>query len=358
MSKKQIKISEDLLPGLGSGVTYSPLKIVETGKETTPNKGKFKVSGHLTDQLLKYNYPKDNSKQLSIWDNLKDTTKKEIESTGVERKEVVEGIKLSPSETKLLDSLCKLLHEKSQTLDPKKDNYYTGNLPSEITEYGLERAQAPKLAFTLYELTQEYKGEDTISGKDLENVRTVLTELDNRKFLIKYTETTKYKENGKDKEIVKEYEAYRKLINVDKATLIYKEGDIETYKKSETIVLLHPIFMRQINSKFILYPPDINKRTAIANGNDKIPETTLRLIKWLAKEHSLKHYKPDMYLDRLYYLLNEKYMRENRPGLVKKYLARAIETVKALGLLLDYKIEPGKTTGEPKITFTLNKDWD
>ena len=215
MSKKQIKISEDLLPGLDSGVTYSPLKIVETGIEPTPNKGKFKRSGHLTDQLLKYNYPKDNKAQLSIFDSLGDATKIDIEETGVERTEVVEGIKLSPSETKLLDSLCKLLHEKSQTLDPKKDNYYTGNLPSEITDYGLERAHAPKLAFTLYELTKEYKGEDTISGKDLENVRTVLTELDNRKFLIKYTETTKGKG---DAWIKKEYEAYRKLINVDKAT--------------------------------------------------------------------------------------------------------------------------------------------
>ena len=184
MSKKQIKISEDLLPGLDSGVTYSPLKIVETGIEPTPNKGKFKRSGHLTDQLLKYNYPKDNKAQLSIFDSLGDATKIDIEETGVERTEVVEGIKLSPSETKLLDSLCKLLHEKSQTLDPKKDNYYTGNLPSEITDYGLERAHAPKLAFTLYELTKEYKGGEAITGKDVENVKQVLTDLDNKKFLL------------------------------------------------------------------------------------------------------------------------------------------------------------------------------
>ena len=62
-------------------------------------------------------------------------------------------------------------------------------------------------------------------------------------------------------------------------------------------------------------------------------------------------------LDRLYYLLNEKYMRENRVTKVKQELLRAIETVKALGLLLDYKIETG-ATGEPKVIFTLNKDWE
>lgn len=31
---------------------------------------------------------------------------------------------------------------------------------------------APKLAFTLYELTREYKGGETIGGKDVENVKT------------------------------------------------------------------------------------------------------------------------------------------------------------------------------------------
>jgi len=354
MSKKQLKISEDLLPGLGSGVTYSPLKIVETGTETTPNKGKFKRSGHLTDQLLKYNYPKDNNKQLSIFDSLGDTTKLDIEETGVERTEVVEGIKLSPSETKLIDSLCKLLHEKSQTLDPKKDNYYTGNLPSEITEYGLERTQAPKLAFTLYELTQEYKGEDTISGKDLENVRTVLTELDNRKFLIKYTETTKGKAGAW---IKKEYEAYRKLIFVDKATLSYGVGDIESYKKSETIVLLNPIFRRQIDSKFILYPNDIQKRTAIAYGNDKVSSIALKLRDYLMREHSSKRYTPEIGLDKLYYVLAEQWMKESRKKKVKEFTDKAIETVKALGLLIDYKIKQG-STGEEKIIFNLNKDWD
>lgn len=354
MSKKQIKISEDLLPGLGSGVNYSPLKIVETGIDNTPNKGKFKRSGHLTDQLLKYNYPKDNDKQLSIFDSLGDSTKLDIEETGVERTEIVEGIKLSPSETKLIDSLCKLLHEKSQTLDPKKDNYYTGNLPSEITDYGLERTQAPKLAFTLYELTQEYKGEDIISGKDLENVRTVLTELDNRKFLIKYTETTKGKG---DTWIKKEYEAYRKLIFVDKATLSYGVGDIESYKKSETIVLLNPIFRRQIDSKFILYPNDIQKRTAIAYGNDKISSISLKLRDYLMREHSSKRYTPEIGLDKLYYVLAEQWMKESRKKKVKEFTDKAIDTVKALGLLIDYKIKQG-STGEEKIIFNLNKDWE
>ena len=315
-------------------------------------KGKFKRSAHLTDQILKYNYPKD--RQPSLFDNLQTETLKDLEVAGVERAEIVEGIKLSPSETKIIDCLCKLLHETSQNLDAKKNNYYTGNLPSEITEYGLERTQAPKLAFTLYELTQEYKGEDTISGKDLENVRTVLTELDNRKFLIKYTETTKGKAGAW---IKKEYEAYRKLIFVDKATLSYGVGDIESYKKTETIVLLNPIFRRQIDSKFILYPNDIQKRTAIAYGNDKVSSIALKLRDYLMREHSSKRYTPEIGLDKLYYVLAEQWMKESRKKKVKEYTDKAIETIKALGLLISYEIKPG-ATGEPKVVFNLNKEWD
>jgi hypothetical protein len=332
------------------------------GQSITAPKGKFKRSGHLTDQMLKYTYPKDSKGQLSIFESLEEATKKAIEIEGeVEFTEIVEGIRLSPSETKLIDSLCKLLHEKSQTLDPKKNNYYTGNLPSVFTNYGLEKdglekekTQMPKLAFTLYELTQEYKGEDTISGKDLENVRTVLTELDNRKFLIKYTEHTKGKAGAW---IKKEYEAYRKLIFVDKATLSYGVGDIESYKKSETIVLLNPIFRRQIDSKFILYPNDIQKRTAIAYGNDKVSSIALKLRDYLMREHSSKRYNPEITLEKLFYLLAEKWMRESRKTKVKQFTDKALETAKALGLLKSYEIKTG-STGEPKVIFTLNKDWE
>ena len=89
-------------------------------------KGKFRRSGHLTDQMLKYNYPKD--RQPSLFDNLQSETLKDIEVAGVEVTEVVEGIKLSPSETKVIDCLCKLLHENSQTSDAKKEDYYSGNI--------------------------------------------------------------------------------------------------------------------------------------------------------------------------------------------------------------------------------------
>ena len=111
------------LPGVGEKPGTAFLPVTPGATEEPVKKGKYRRSGHLTDQILKYTYPKDKSLQLSIWDSLGDTTQKQIEALKVERTEIVEGIKLSPSEQKIIDTLCKLLHEKSQTLEQGKDEY-------------------------------------------------------------------------------------------------------------------------------------------------------------------------------------------------------------------------------------------
>lgn len=327
--------------------------------EEPVKKGKYKRSGHLTDQILKYNYPKDNSSQLSLalWDTLGDSTQKQIqEALKVERAEVVEGIKLSPSEQKVIDTLCKLLHEKSQTLEPGKEDYYSGNTGYELVEYGGDKkTPAPKLGFTLYELTLGYKGGLSISGKDVENVKSILQELDKRKFLLSYVETYYKKDGGR---IERRLEDFRALIHIVKLSEVdYDKTDIELSKKEETIILLNPIFRRQIDSKFILYPTDITRRTIIAYGSHNLSETALRLRDYLMRELSSKHYEPVINLDRLYWMLNEKWMRESRKKKVKEFTERAIETCKALGLLLRHEIKPG-ATGEPKVVFYINKDWE
>lgn len=355
MSNKRKNIEESLLPGLDNGGGYSPAKVIQPGVEEG-KKGKFKRSGHLTDQLLRYSYPKDKTSQLSIFDSLQDGTKKDIEVAGVEVTEIVEGIKLSPSETKIIDCLCKLLHENSQTSEPKKQDYYSGNMGYELVEYGGDKnTPAPKLAFTLYELAREYKGGETIGGKDVENVKQILTELDSKRFLLSYVETTRKKDGGR---IERKIEDFRKLIHIVKISQTeYSKEDIELSKKEETVILLNPIFRRQIDSKFILYPNDINRRTIIAYGSHNLSDIALRLRDYLIRELSSKRYQPEINLDKLYYLLAEKWMRESRKKKVKEYTEKALETVKALGLLLSYEIKTA-STGEPKVVFTLNKDWE
>ena len=350
-----MKKSQNNLPGslnaqepeIVKGVNVPELP--EEGK-----KGKYKRSGHLTDQMLKYNYPKD--RQPSLFDNLQSETLKDIEVAGVEVAQIVEGIKLSPSETKVIDCLCKLLHETSQTSDAKKEDYYSGNFGYELVEYGGDKnTPAPKLAFTLYDLTREYKGGETIGGKDVENVKQILTELDSKRFLLSYVETTKKKDGGR---IERKIEDFRKLIHIVKISQTeYNKEDIELSKKEETVILLNPIFRRQIDSKFILYPNDINRRTIIAYGSHNLSDIALRLRDYLIRELSSKRYQPEINLDKLYYLLAEKWMRESRKKKVKEYTEKALETVKALGLLLSYEIKTA-STGEPKVVFTLNKDWE
>jgi len=353
MSRK--KIIKSLLPGSGLGIEFSPTIKVEPGEVV--KKGKFKRSGHLTDQLLKYRYPQDHSLQLSfIFDSLGETTKKAIETANIKKEEIVEGIKLSPSEQKVIDCLCKLLHAKSQTLEPDKDNYYSGNVGYELVSYGGNKnTPAPKLAFTLYELTLEYKGGDYVGGKDIENVKTILQELNKRHFLLSYVETAFIKGGGR---VENKIEGFKKLIEILKISQTeYNKEDIELSKKEETIILLNPIFRRQIDRKYIQYPTDINKRTIIAYGSHNLSETALRLRDYLMRELSSKHYEPEINLDRLYYMLNEKWMRESRKKKVKEYVDKALDTVKALGLLLSYEIKTG-STGEPKIIFTINKNWE
>jgi len=355
MSNKQNKVENSILPGLGGGLGFNPIpKGAAEIKETKV--GKFKRSGHLTDQVLKYNYPKENKGQLSIFDSLQDSTKNAIETVGgVETTEIVEGIKLSPSETKIIDCLCKLLHENSQTLDPKKEDYYSGNNGFKLVEYGGDKTPAPKLAFTLYELTKEYKGGEYVGGKDIDNVKQILTGLNERKFLLSYVETTKTKGGGR---VERKIEEFKKLIDILQISQTeFNKEDIELSKLEETVILLNPIFKREIDSKFILYPNDINKRTIIAYGSHNLPEITLRLREYLMREYSSKRYKPEIGLNKLYYLLAEKWMRESRKAKVKQYTEKALETVKTLGLLESYEIKTG-STGEPKVIFTLNKSWE
>lgn len=323
----------------------------------TNSKGMYRRAGHLTDQMLKTYNPNDPSSQSSIFDSLKESTQKDIQDVvGIETTEIVEGIRLSSSETKIIDCLCKLLHERSQTSEPDKESYYSGNKGYELVKFGEDNnTPAPKLAFTLYELTQEYKGSKSISGKDVDNVKVILNGLDSKRFLLSYIETT-LKQDGS--RIERKVEDFRKLIHiVNISETEYTKENVEFSKKEETVVSLSPIFRRQIDSKFILYPNDITRRTAIAYGSSNISEAAIRLRDYLMRELSSKRYEPEMSLDKLYYLLAEKWMRESRKKKVKQFTDKAIETVIALELLIKHEIVPD-SKGESKIIFYLNKEWE
>jgi len=179
--------------------------------------------------------------------------------------------------------------------------------------------------------------------------------LDSKNFLLSYIETIRKPDGGR---IENKIEAFEKLIKILKLTKTeYTTEDIELSKQEDTVIALHPIFRRQIDSKFILYPSDINRRTFIAYGSHMLSDIALRLRDYLMRELSSKHYTPEIMLDRLYWLLAEKWMKESRKKKVKEFTNKAIETVLNLGLLKSYEIVTG-ATGELKVVFTLNKEWE
>ena len=75
MSKSKSKKGNSLLPLTGTGGAGLGFKGLPDEVKQEEKKGKFKRSGHLTDQILKYNYPPDESGQLSLWETLEDGTK-------------------------------------------------------------------------------------------------------------------------------------------------------------------------------------------------------------------------------------------------------------------------------------------
>jgi hypothetical protein len=313
----------------------------------------FRTSGHLTDQILKPG--KNFAEQLTIFDQLRTETKADLKKHDIERDETIEGIQLSAYEKKLVDSLCKILHDNSQTVDPQKRDFYTGE-GNEIRKYlnSGDNEVIPRLYVTLFELTKEYSGKNTPSGKDIQNTLKILEDLNDRKFLIRYRET-EYKEKGR--KTVKEIEGVRPLLYVDKAILrdFDAKGE-EEYRSEKIVIQLNPIFRRHIDRKFIVYPGDIQKRMIEAYGNRRVSECAINLRDYLAREVSNKRYTPEIGYTKALKQFDPKSMKSNRKKNAKRNLEKAIETAQNLHLVKSHKVVKG-ATGEDKIVFELNKNW-
>lgn len=359
MSKKEAKNNKNIFNDI-SGLTGIDKEIVipiaKEQKEKRWKTQQYKRSGHLVDQILKTSYNKDN--QLTLFDSLNDTTKIKIKENGIEGKLVVEGIRnLSASEHKLIDAICNLLGKKSQITDATKEDYYTGNIGYDLIPWGEHnnKEKVPKLSVSIYELTKEYTTNKNIGGKDVENVMDILTKLSNKRFLLRYTATIRGK-NGSRKEI--KIEKYSPLLDITHFNITkYNSKNVKTNEKKETIIQLNPIFRHQIETKYINYPIDITDRTQKAYGSKYVSSITYMLRDYLLRELSSKRYNPEITMERLYYILAEKWMKEGRKKKVKEDTEKALETMKKLGLLISYEIKKG-VYGEDKIIFTLNKDFE
>ena len=317
-------------------------------------KAKFKKPGHLVDQILKV-APRE-STTLDLFSELSEETRTELKKEKVEiSRELFSGINLTASEMKIQDTFSILLSQQSQTEDAEKPNYYTGAKPETVPSFlGGKGAIAPSIEFSLYTIAKEFKGGKTPTGKDLENVKKILQELEKKKFLIRHTEIYSKRGGGKT---TFEREGYRALFHLDKVTLTEEDKNGKQTNKAETmVVVLSPLYRQQIESKFILQPLDIIQQLTLANGNPNIPLATYNLKEYLFRELSSKHYECKITARKLYETLEPKLMQVPRLQQAKENTNRAINTLLSLGLLERYETGTSKV-GEAMFTFYLNKNY-
>jgi hypothetical protein len=347
---------------LGSGIKYHLAFQIENilrgrledWKTANKKKPKFKKPGHLVDQQLKIS-TRENS-PLDLFSELSEETITELQGAGVEiSRELFSGINLTASEMKIQDTFSILLSQQSQTEDPDKPNYYTGIEERKQDSFlGGKGAIAPSIEFSLYTIAKEFKGGKTPAGKDLENVKNILQELEKKKFLIRHKET--YSKKGGGKAII-EREGYRALFHLDRVTLTQEDKDGKQTNKAETmVVVLSPLYRQQIESKYILQPLDIIQQLTLANGGANIPLATYNLKEYLFRELASKHFECKITARKLYETLEPKLMQVPRLQQAKENTTRAIETMTSLGLLERHEIGTSKV-GETMFTFFLNKNY-
>jgi len=79
--------------------------------------------------------------------------------------------------------------------------------------------------------------------------------------------------------------------------------------KGEIVIALNPIFTDQIDTKFIEFPIDTNRRLVICScGHNKVTSSMQTLMEWMLRDLSAKRYKTEFNEENLPYMLGlEKY---------------------------------------------------
>jgi hypothetical protein len=321
-------------------------------------KKKFRQSGHLTDQTLKYKHP--SSRQMSLFDVLSNETVEKIQETKFEVK--AEGIRLTPPEDRILKALCRLLHEKCDTLSEEFD---PNDGAFQLCPYGKDqKAKAPILRISPSELYKAYLDRLDYSGEEIKFIKKTLNDLSRKMFLIIYDR----KRTVKNKTVTDRIEEFQPLVKImsfheglsDAELKKLEAGDQNIRdKRGELIIGLNPIFIDQIGSKYIEYPSDINKRTTIAAGGHlHVTESIIVLRDYMLREISANREQAEINEDRLPYLLHlEGYLKRRRKKQVQERITKAIDTVKNLGIIKDFKCVIG-SKGQSKYIFFLNKDFE
>ncbi len=312
-------------------------------------RNKFRVSGQFVDSKL-------TPEKLPL--NISPSIKIKIDESNIK----VFGIKLTPSEDRLLLVLSKLNHYKSENQDTKSEKFYAGNTNGKIIAYDNGNIELPSRAMiiTRAELYKEYLNKDSYSGKEILNIDNLLQSLCEKKYFIQYK--MHYKKNGRDcidriedvQPLIKSNYYFKELTKEENKRL--DQGDIELHKKRvELIIQFNPIVTAQIDSKYIEYPEDINQRTMIASGGiRKVTESIIALRDYLMREKSARRFEPKINKTTL---IEQIRLTGNKKSRIEKGINDAIDASKKLGLILECTTEIG-SQDQIVFKFILNKKFE
>ena len=352
MSRKKKKEDMNIV-----AIETSPLEVV--GKE------KIRVSGHYIDQKLKY------AKQLDLFEILETETLETIPET--ETSTTVIGIPLTPTQDKFIQSCLNLLYKKSNTnIDQKNnpaepDKFYRGNLPTtQRRDLNMDK-KTPAIIITPHELYKEYAQSNDYSGETINIVQRTQEELTQKRWLMVYKRKRKEQSGNSFVTKTDKVEEYQPLLRLIKYSVGLTENEDKRLdknpsrminEKTKFVIYLHPIFVDQLETKFILTPPDISKRTEIASGGaHKVTEAINCLRDYLLRALSNKTYKVVIDKSKLPEILRlQGYIKNGRKKLITQRVENSIQAVKNLGLATEVNEIYGKNQ-QPQYQFILNKDF-
>jgi hypothetical protein len=129
--------------------------------------------------------------------------------------------------------------------------------------------------------------------------------------------------------------------------------------RAELLIALNPILTDQIQSKYVEYPMDINRRTLIAaGGHYSVTPSVIVLRDYLLRELSNKRSIREINEDALVHLLRlTKHLKECRQKLIQRSIKSAVQTAINLGLITHHERCIG-AEGQWKYIFYLNPDFE
>ena len=152
-------------------------KELDKKKKELEQKGSYRKPKHLVNATTGVRPIKD--KEISLFSGLDETV-------ATFKTPPMLGLDLTRGERKLVNCFSLLLQERSQTINSKELNYFSGdtNKPK-LSSYGSDIvAPNPELRTTLYELSKVYTRKDNPSGRDMKIVRELLKSLMHKTYYV------------------------------------------------------------------------------------------------------------------------------------------------------------------------------